>query len=303
MKNRELRLLLTQNCNLDCFFCHKEGVHKRKKQILTNDDYGFLFTSCHKLYGWDTVTLSGGEPFLAKGFLCLMEKLKELGAKTTIVSNGTLLEQYARSKQLGDLLDKITISLHTTQSDIYKKITRGNFDIENIKENLKVLRQNNPELSIRINYTLLEDVNTKPEYFEEAIKFAHSIKASIRFIELCDDQTDYYPIEKVGEWLRGVGFIEIDKNLLQWYFSDGEVAVILNRIVCSVARALHTPTPHCNDTNSVFLSSDGTIKPCMMREFEISVLDEIKNRNILELSRKMNIFFDSIEHLCPYRKV
>lgn len=39
--NKELRLVITRNCNFDCYFCHGEGVEKGTKEMLTCDDYTF----------------------------------------------------------------------------------------------------------------------------------------------------------------------------------------------------------------------------------------------------------------------
>ena len=66
---RELRLLVTNDCNFDCYFCHKEGQKAISTAILDNDDYEFLFKTGQKGYGFNTTTITGGEPLLRKDIL------------------------------------------------------------------------------------------------------------------------------------------------------------------------------------------------------------------------------------------
>lgn len=41
---RELRLLLTSNCNYNCFFCHHEGMQVQgQRPIFDASDYAYLY--------------------------------------------------------------------------------------------------------------------------------------------------------------------------------------------------------------------------------------------------------------------
>ena len=73
--NKELRLIITRACNYDCYFCHGEGVSKDCKSLLNSEDYEFLVKSCNQLFGWNTVTLTGGEPFVRKDCRDIIYKL------------------------------------------------------------------------------------------------------------------------------------------------------------------------------------------------------------------------------------
>jgi molybdenum cofactor biosynthesis enzyme MoaA len=39
-------------------------VEKNCKTLLNADDYKFLVGQCKKMFGWNSVTLTGGEPFV-----------------------------------------------------------------------------------------------------------------------------------------------------------------------------------------------------------------------------------------------
>ena len=56
--------------------------------MLNCDDYKFLAEFCKNKYGWDTITLTGGEPFMRKDASDIIDSLYNLGLKITVVSNG-----------------------------------------------------------------------------------------------------------------------------------------------------------------------------------------------------------------------
>lgn len=45
---RELRFIVTQSCNDQCYFCHREGIEKGDKTLLDSSDYEYLFKICKK---------------------------------------------------------------------------------------------------------------------------------------------------------------------------------------------------------------------------------------------------------------
>ena len=58
MTNRDLRLVLTKDCNYRCTFCHQEGVSHELLEALTNDDYLFLYETTKKKENIEGVTLT-----------------------------------------------------------------------------------------------------------------------------------------------------------------------------------------------------------------------------------------------------
>ena len=46
--NQELRIIVTQACNYNCYFCHREGLTKMKKNMLTAEDIGYLYKVANK---------------------------------------------------------------------------------------------------------------------------------------------------------------------------------------------------------------------------------------------------------------
>ena len=78
--DKELRLIITRKCNYDCYFCHGEGVEKNAKEEFNSDDYEYLVDFCKRKYGWNTVTITGGEPLVRNDILDIVQKIKKLDA-------------------------------------------------------------------------------------------------------------------------------------------------------------------------------------------------------------------------------
>lgn len=303
MKERELRLLLTQKCNFKCGFCHKEGVSECKKEVLNADDYAFVYKLLRDWYGWHTVSITGGEPLCRSDLNEILKKLYDEDAKITLITNGSLL---AKHLDICSYLEKLTVSVHTTDNSKYQNIIGVPFNFDSLKENLNLVRKTYPKTNIRFNSTIVKDVNSSENSIFEIIRFAKDLGASIKFIELLpnskEDEENFVSIDEIEIILNEHNFTLIENGLLQRMYFDGESIIVLAKIVCSVSRQLGTASPHCTTTNNVFLAADGTIKPCMRNSFEINVFDEIKNRDIVGFKNKMKIFFNTVSVLCPYEK-
>ena len=303
MRVRELRLLLTQKCNFKCGFCHKEGVSECKKELLNAQDYAFVYRLLRNWYGWNTVSITGGEPLCRSGLSEILKTLYEEKAKITLITNGSLLDKHL---EICKYLEKLNVSVHTIANSKYQEIIGVPFDFISLRENLKSVKDNYPKTNIRFNSTIVKGVNSTENSILEIINFAKELGASIKFIELLpnskEDEENYVSIDEIETILLKHNFNLIDNGLLQRIYFDGESIIVLAKIVCSVSRQLGTASPHCTATNNVFLAADGTIKPCMRNPFEINVFDEIKNRDIVGFKNKMKIFFNTVSILCPYEK-
>lgn len=255
------------------------------------------------MYGWTTVSITGGEPLCYQQVDQLLQQLKAAKAKITLVSNGSMLSNHL---DICNCLDKLTISVHTMNNTKYQQIIRNAYRIEMLKENLMTVRKYYKDLHIRFNCTIVKGVNSSENDIMDIIHFAEDLNASVKFIELLpntkEDEKVYVPIEDIEKILLDRNYTLLRNHVLQKIYTNGKSIVVLARIVCSLSKLLGTSKPHCTDTNSIFLASDGTIKPCMKNSFEIDVLEEIKNRDVHNLEKKLNVFYNKVSTLCPYEE-
>ena len=234
-------------------------------------------------YSWHTVSITGGEPLCRSDLNEILKKLYDEDAKITLITNGSLL---AKHLDICSYLEKLTVSVHTTDNSKYQNIIGVPFNFDSLKENLNLVRKTYPKTNIRFNSTIVKDVNSSESSIFEIIRFAKNLGASIKFIELLpnskEDEENFVSIDEIEIILKKHNFMLIENGLLQRIYFDGESIIVLAKIVCS--------------------SADGTIKPCMRNSFEINVLDEIKNRDIVGFKKKIKIFFNTVSILCPYEK-
>lgn len=91
--NQKLRLVVTNKCNLNCFYCHNEGQPK-SNGFLQNDLFQHLLRVIHqRSEGLEIVTFSGGEPLLHPNLEHFVRSIKSVTRQRTVVTNGLLLDE------------------------------------------------------------------------------------------------------------------------------------------------------------------------------------------------------------------
>src|SRR5260370_37833521 len=90
-----LRISLTDNCNLRCFYCMPEEDYEfsPSSQLMQADE---IFTIASKFVemGVTKIRLTGGEPLVRKEANAIIRSLATLPSKLTLTTNGTRLHEY-----------------------------------------------------------------------------------------------------------------------------------------------------------------------------------------------------------------
>src|SRR5262245_33541298 len=123
---RNLRLSVTDRCNLRCEYCMPEDdyVWLSREDVLHFEEISTLVDVFIPL-GVDKVRLTGGEPLLRRDIASLVRMLAVKPGLTdlALTTNGVLLEE-----QIDDLkaagLGRLTVSLDTLHADRFKALTR-----------------------------------------------------------------------------------------------------------------------------------------------------------------------------------
>lgn len=127
----------TNACNAKCIMC----ARKRMKRPVGFMDWD-LFTrviddACY--LGFKEVTLSFfGEPLLDKKIVQRVEYVKSKGMKTTMFSNGQLMNETKSRQLVAAGLDKLTVSIDGISQETYGSI-RKNLDIGTVTKNIKFI--------------------------------------------------------------------------------------------------------------------------------------------------------------------
>lgn len=286
MKN-DIRFLLTQSCNYNCYFCHNEGIPCR--QTMTDfsvQDYVTIYTVYSKLEHWNGVTLSGGEPLLFKNILELAKALHKEGAEITLVTNGYfLLEKMDVLKYL----KRINISIHTLHEEDYNTIVGRTNVLKKVLKGLQIASETYPNLKIRLNVTPTKDNNWSTEFVEELISYAKQINASIKFTELFPNtEENCVTITDMKNELAKFGFIEQPSYGRTIKF-EKDICIYLTQCTCSKAILTPDPLAYCRENHDLYVNHTGHIMLCRLAKDSLYVLDDVKERNIPMIEMKIKV--------------
>jgi GTP 3',8-cyclase len=137
---RDLRISLTDRCNLRCVYCMPEKmVFKPSDELLTDDEIMLVVRVAAEL-GVRKVRLTGGEPTVRPNLPELVQRIAAVSgiADIAMTTNGVLLSRLA--KPLADAgLRRINVSLDSLDREKFRKITRWG-DLGQVLEGLEAAR-------------------------------------------------------------------------------------------------------------------------------------------------------------------
>ncbi|MBM1106683.1 GTP 3',8-cyclase MoaA [Aurantibacter crassamenti] len=274
--NRQIdyvRIAVTDRCNLRCFYCMPaEGiVYEPKKDLLSYEEITRLLRVLGQL-GFSKVRFTGGEPFLRKDFIKLLEHTAEIDAFNSIhiTTNGTLLQKHiVRLKELG--ITKINLSIDSLNAERFHKITRRN-DFEKVMQTFHLLIDNG--FQVKLNAVIMKGINT-----EDIIALAELTKnynVDVRFIEEMPfnggykENLEMYSAKDIYADLRAhySDLKEIPSkhgdtaNLLSVAGYKGNIGVI-----AAFSRTF------CNTCNRLRISAKGKIKSCLYDDGVFNIRD------------------------------
>ena len=298
MKN-DIRFLLTQACNYDCYFCHNEGISCRSVATeLSVQDYVTMYQVYSKMEGWNGVTLSGGEPLLYKDILELVKALYNEGASITLVTNGYFLREQMNTLKY---LNRINVSLHTTRKDDYENIVQRKNVLDKVLYGLKVASEIFPSLKIRLNATPTRSNNWSRELLKEFIEYATKINASIKFTELFPNtDNDCVPIDEMKAEIQNLGYKEQPSYGRTTKF-EKDISIYLTQCTCSKAILTSDPLEYCRNNHDLYVNHTGQIMLCRLAEDSMDVLEDIREKNFEVLEMKIQIAKRRISRSKCYR--
>lgn len=136
---------VSENCNSHCFMCHFAG--SSNKINISDEQYNKLLEHMKK-GNYKMIRFTGGEPLLHKEIINFILKAKEIGLKTSIITNGYLLPLFAK-RLINAGLDECIISLDGSSSDIHDKLRNFKGCFDNIIDGIKQLKKSN--IILRVN--------------------------------------------------------------------------------------------------------------------------------------------------------
>ena len=269
-----LRLSVTDRCNIRCFYCMPEtGVKfQPREQLLTFEEIE-RFVRVAVTLGVRKLRVTGGEPLLRKDLAKLIRKLSAIEGieDLALTTNGVLLTEQAQ--ELYDAgLRRINVHLDTLDRERFKQITRRD-DFDRVLQGIEICQRMGYG-PIKINAVAVKNL-VEPDIVPLA-RFGRERGIEIRYIE-------FMPLDSQGLWDRGRVLLADDMIEMlareigplreipdadprapatEYEFADG-----IGRVgfIASVSR------PFCLNCNRIRLTSDGKLRYCLFAIEETDV--------------------------------
>jgi cyclic pyranopterin phosphate synthase len=263
--HNNLRISVTDRCNIRCTYCMPESVQfLPRKDLLTFEEIERVVRVAASL-GIDKVRLTGGEPLVRRDLPRLVARIAEIpGIKDVgLTTNGILLGPMARALRDAGL-ERINVSLDTMDPARFRELTRRD-GWEQVIEGILAARAAGFD-PVKLNALAIKGVTE--EDVVPLARFAREHGLELRFIE-------YMPLDAGNLWDRakvllaseildrltlGVGPLAPAPDqdprapAMDYDYLDGGGRVGL---IASVSR------PFCASCNRIRLTADGKLRNCL----------------------------------------
>lgn len=270
--HRDLRVSLTDRCNLRCTYCMPAEFNNwlPNDDLLTTEEL-MLVIQIAVNSGIDEVRLTGGEPLLRPDIIDIVSRISKLtnAPKLSLTTNAIRLAQLAKSLKAAGLV-RINVSLDTLQPERFNQMThRDRFT--DVLDGLAAAKTSGLT-PIKINTVLMPGVND--DEAKDLLRWAIANEYELRFIE-------QMPLDAGGTWNRSnmITADQVFESLAEefkltpaqnrgsapaeLFYVDGGPATV--GIIASVTR------PFCGDCDRLRLTSDGQIRSCLFSRTETDI--------------------------------
>jgi cyclic pyranopterin phosphate synthase len=275
-----MRISVTQQCNLDCFYCHHEGEegYIPGNGYMKPDEIEKI-AEIASFVGIEKLKITGGEPLLRKDIIDIVGRTSKHMKEVSMTTNGILLNRYANElKDAG--LSRVNISFDAPEPYTFQRITKRNvFDY--VRDGVYAA-QNAGLTPVKLNMVVLKGIND--HHIPQAIDFASSVGAILQLIEFESSKENsqsmmfrkyHFNLCKVEEELsrkaceikqrnmhRRKKFIIPSEN-------NGSAEV-------EIVRGMHN-SKFCANCTRLRVTSCGELKPCLMKnDNHINIIDSIR---------------------------
>ncbi len=294
-----LRISLTQKCNFNCFFCHKEGQNTQGRE-LTPRQIEVIAKAAYQL-GMTKIKLTGGEPLLRSDLIEIISRIAKHSSELSLTTNGYSLKYLASPlKKAG--LHRVNVSLHSIVPSTFKRITGIN-GLTQVKEGIAaaILAHLHP---VKINMVILKGINDAD--IPQMIDYAAQQGAVLQLIEFQPVQNNNWtPWKKYHQDLHdieanlandAVKILERDLHRRKQY----TLSRANNHVTIEIVRPMHN-SQFCQNCHRLRITSTGQIKPCLLRNDNLINLNTTTH-NTPDIQQLQQAFKVAINQREPYWK-
>jgi GTP 3',8-cyclase len=268
-----LRISLTDNCNLRCFYCMPEEAYEFTPagKLMQKDEIETLSRIFVSL-GVDKIRLTGGEPLVRKDAAEIIIALSRLPAKLTLTTNGSRLHEFVDTlEQAG--VRSLNISLDTLHVEKFQLITRRN-QFEKIYENIQLLLKK--DFHVKVNMVVMKGLNDNE--INDFVEWTRDQPVHVRFIEFMPFTGNWWTSNKVFTMQQMLQVIEekYEVTRLQDERHDTAKRYMVPGHQGTFAIISTMSANFCGDCNRMRLTADGKMKNCLFSEKETDLLSALR---------------------------
>ncbi|HVW29176.1 MAG TPA: GTP 3',8-cyclase MoaA [Polyangiaceae bacterium] len=264
---RELRVSVTDRCNLRCSYCMPREAFGSDHRFLPRAEilsFEEIYRTCRVLTGLGVrkVRITGGEPLLRAELPKLVRMLAALpDVDLALTTNGSLLERYAaplRDAGLG----RVTVSLDSLDPDVFRKMSDSDVSVAQVLRGVEAALRVGLR-PVKINAVVRRGVNDGG-----VIALAKHFKGTgvvVRFIEYMDvgstnrwQPADVVPAARIVERIAAelpLAPCSGPSGVAERYrYADGSGEI---GVIASVT------APFCGTCSRARLSADGRLFTCL----------------------------------------
>jgi cyclic pyranopterin phosphate synthase len=282
-----LRISINSNCNLSCIYCHREGeglkselkCFEKGSKPIAFDDVKALIEVTPRL-GIRSLKFTGGEPLLRSDFIDMV-RLVPPTIECSVTTNGILLSNLAFDlKKAG--LSRVNISIDSLNRENYITIT-GQDLLDHVLEGIDAALE--ADLTpVKLNFVLLKGYNE--DEIDDFISFVAERRARgqlliLQVIELMNfNDIPYHADVTALEERISQGATKVMERRMH-----GRRKYLYHGAEIEFVRPVHN-TEFCGSCTRLRVTSDGKLKPCLLRADNLVPIDGARDDALIEKIRE-----------------
>src|SRR4051812_27989242 len=275
-----LRISLTDNCNLRCFYCMPEEDYKfaPASRLMQADEIDAIAGTFVKL-GVNKIRLTGGEPLVRKDADKIIHSLAKFPVALTLTTNGTRLHEFTDVLRDANIRS-INVSLDTLNSEKFNLITRRN-NFERVWQNIHLLIEQG--VHVKINVVAMKGLNDNE--ILDFVDWTKDTPVHVRFIEFMPFTGNKWTSNKVLTWQQILENIETKYSFIPLKGEPNDTAkkYIVPGHAGTFAVISTMTSPFCGTCNRMRLTADGKMKNCLFSKDEMDLLTAFRHGQDIEM--------------------
>jgi cyclic pyranopterin phosphate synthase len=268
-----LRISLTDNCNLRCFYCMPdESYDFTPASRLMQADEVLSLAKIFVAEGVKKIRLTGGEPFVRKDAAKIISSLSKLPVELSLTTNGTRLHDFIDVLSAANI-SSLNISLDTLLADKFLLVTRRDL-FHQVMDNINLLISKG--LEVKINVVVMKDFNDNE--INDFIAWTKHSPVQVRFIEFMPFSGNKWTSNKVfsAQQILSVVDEQYDYVPMKGGPHDTAVGYSVMGHAGSFAIISTMTSPFCAGCNRMRLTADGKLKNCLFSKGETDLLSALR---------------------------